>query len=522
MERTYYQRGQRKTLEEVEDVVPVKSSGGTEARQALGTALGEELGAADLGLPEDTLEAFHRANWVFVSPTAETHRLLEARSPEGPAQDAGKLVRRQGDRFGIVTRRLVVQLREDIPEAEAEQVLADLDLHLVSRLRFAPNLFEVDATVYPDALEASVALHDDPRVRIAEPSFQEHIPGRAAPADPRYGEQWQWSNTGQTGGTPGADVSAEVCWDRTRGAGVRVAVIDNGFLVAHEDLQGGVLDTSGFFVDTDPGPDVRPQFVRGTAGMPVGDHGTFCAGMVGARQGNDRGGSGAAPECDLMLIACLPDQVGDQVTLARAVAYAADPSFELPDAGPASGADILVCSLGPNGAAWELGTALDLALTFAPRRARGGAGMAVFWAASNGRNVDVLEDQVVSHPDVIAVVRSTHDDLEHDAARGAAVELIAPGVDVLSTGGDGGYHLSTGTSFAAPCAAGCAALALAVNPDLTRDQLRRIMRESADKIGGVAYDADGHHDDYGYGRVNAVTAVQAAEQLLSDPVKEMS
>jgi thermitase len=136
--------------------------------------------------------------------------------------------------------------------------------------------------------------------------------------------------------------------------------------------------------------------------------------------------------------------------------------------------------------------------------------MAIFWAASNGRNVDVLEDEVVSHPDVIAVVRSNRKDLEDNAARGPEVELIAPGVDVFSTESGNGYGTSTGTSFAAPCAAGCAALALAVAPELTRDELRTLVHETADKIGGVAYDADGHNDDYGFGRVNASALVARA------------
>ena len=70
------------------------------------------------------------------------------------------------------------------------------------------------------------------------------------------------------------------------------------------------------------------------------------------------------------------------------------------------------------------------------------------------------------------------------------------------------------SSFAAPCAAGCAALALAVNPALTRDALRKVMRDSADKIGGAVYDPDGHSDDYGFGRVNAAKAVELAEGLV--------
>ena len=211
-----------------------------------------------------------------------------------------------------------------------------------------------------------------------------------------------------------------------------------------------------------------------------------------------------------MLVACLGDQVGTQTTLARAVACAADPSTEVVGADPADGADILVSSLGPNGADWDLTQTLDLALQFAAVNGRSGRGLAIFWAASNGRNVDVLKDEVVSHPDVIAVVRSTRKDLEDNAARGPEVELIAPGVDVFSTTGDGGYGTSTGTSFAAPCAAGCAALALSMNPRLTRDELRAIMRDSSGKIGGVVYDANGHNDDYGYGRVNADKAVQMA------------
>ncbi|HWM12023.1 MAG TPA: S8 family serine peptidase [Solirubrobacteraceae bacterium] len=496
MDRQYYARDRAKTVEEIDSVVAIRVSRDDRG----GLMAGEESygsGAPVADMPDDSLEAFRNAGWLFVDPTPETARAVEASEPLDSAEDAGKLVRRADGRYGIVTRRLNVQLAPELSEEEAEQVLEERGLQPLTRLTFAPNLYEVDTSAHADALAASVELNDDPRFKLAEPSFVEHVPERLVPTDPRYAEQWQWPI-----------VRAEQAWDSTRGAGIRIAVIDNGFNTGHEDLLPGIVGTSAFY-RTNPNGTV--SFVQGTNGMPNSNHGTFCAGMAGARQNNQRGGCGAAPESELALVACLGDQVGTQTTLARAVAYAADPSREVPGADPADGADILVSSLGPNGAAWDLTAVLELAIEFAAATGRGGRGLSIFWAASNGTNVDVLQDEVVSHADVIAVVRSNQNDVEDNAARGPEVELIAPGVNVVSTMGNGGYGPSTGTSFAAPCAAGCAALALATNPDLTRDELRAIMRDTADKIGGVAYDANGHHPDYGFGRVNAQAAVLAAQ-----------
>ncbi|MBO9555244.1 S8 family serine peptidase, partial [Cellulomonas sp.] len=517
MEREYFVRGERRTVEQVEDVAAVKvapdASGerAERAREVESTDAGRQAGLSD-----DDVDAFRRAGWVFVEPVAAPGagaRGLMARETPAEVERAGELVRRPSGRVGIVTRRLTVQLDPALSSDEARATLEDLGVTPLLTLGWAPNLFEVDTVRHDDAIEASAALDDDPRVVFAEPSIVEHVEQRLHPTDPRYAEQWQWLNTGQAGGTAGADVHIESAWDVTRGAGVTLAVIDNGFDAAHEDLQAGITATSGHFQSNGAAP---ATWVQGTAGMPGSNHGTFCAGMAAARQNNGHGGSGAAPESDLMLIAALGDQVGTQVTLARAVSYAADPSTVVPGADPGSGADILVSSLGPNGADWDLTEALRLALVFAGSHGRQGKGLAIFWAASNGNNVDVLADHVVSHPDVIAVVRSDNRDLENNAARGPEVELIAPGVNVVSTTSGGGYGPSTGTSFAAPCAAGVAALALSVNTSMTRDQLRAVMHDSADKIGGVVYDANGHNDDYGFGRVNATRAVELAGDVATE------
>ncbi|GGQ37554.1 hypothetical protein GCM10010233_64510 [Streptomyces pseudogriseolus] len=512
MSRQYYQRGHLVEAEQLDDIIAVKFSFdfhalGAEAAEvaALGSSAREQVREA--GVDDETSDAFARANWVFVRPNQATREAFSTREEIPGTEATGNVIRRPNGRIGIATDALTVQLRPRFSEEEARRELESVGLTIVNKLRFAENLYEVRTTASHDALAASVDLHNNDHFLFAEPSLIEHIPARFRPTGVRYAQQWQWRNAGAGGGTPDADVRIEPAWDRTFGAGMRVAVIDNGFDTEHPDLAPGLDPLSGFFDDT-----AGTVFVQGASGMPDNNHGTFCAGMVGARHNNSAGGTGAAPECSLMLLACLKDQVGSQTTLARAVAYAAVPSMEVPGIAPDGGADILVSSLGPNTADWDLTSALDLALEFAATHGRQGKGLAIFWAASNAKNADVTKDEVVSHPDVIAVVRSNNQDREDNAARGPEVELIAPGVNVFSTKSGGGYGTSTGTSFAAPCAAGCAALALSVNPHLKRDQLREVMHKSADKIGGsaVQYDAAGHNDDYGFGRVNASRAVALA------------
>jgi hypothetical protein len=518
MERQYYVRDRLITIEEIEDVRAVRVAADDAGQPiASGLSFGQPASSAlqDAAASTETIAAFEKANWVFTQPSASMMAAMDADESVDSAVETGKVMRRPDGSIVVATTRLSVQLKPDFSEEACEKILEEKGLEILIKLRFAPNLYEVRALGRADALEVSVELHDDERFTLAEPAFVEHIPQRFTPADPDFGDQWQWSNTGQGGGTVGADVSAEAAWDTTRGAGIRIAVIDNGFDADHVDLDAGVVGESGFY--TDAGAGSPANFTQGTVGIPDSNHGTFCAGMAASRHNNGTGGCGAAPESDLMLIACLGDQVGTQVTLARAVGYAANPTTEVAGADPADGADILVSSLGPNGATWNLTATLQMALEWAATNGRNGRGLAIFWAASNGNNVNIMLDEVVSHPDVIAVVRSTRNDLEDNAARGAATELIAPGVDVYATFSGDNYGTWTGTSFAAPCAAGCAALALSVNPNLTRDELRQIMRDTADEIGGVVYDGTGHNDDYGFGRVNAAAAVQRVLDLLNAP-----
>lgn len=84
--------------------------------------------------------------------------------------------------------------------------------------------------------------------------------------------------------------------------------------------------------------------------------------------------------------------------------------------------------------------------------------------------------------------------------RNDQVELAAPGVSVLSTV-PSGYANYSGTSMATPHVAGVAALVWSQRLECSNDQLRQILRSSAQDLGALGRDTS-----YGYGLVQARAA----------------
>lgn len=132
-----------------------------------------------------------------------------------------------------------------------------------------------------------------------------------------------------------------------------------------------------------------------------------------------------------------------------------------------------------------------------------------------------------SHPDVMAVGASSDYDLRVSYSQYSPdLEMLAPSAEDISivttdrsgaSGYDAGNYSTfrngsgfSGTSSSSPLATGVTALALSVNPWLTRKQVRSLIHSTSDKIGGVAYDSRGFNLYYGYGRVNAAALVAAA------------
>jgi len=301
---------------------------------------------------------------------------------------------------------------------------------------------------------------------------------------------------------PNADVHVLEAWNVTKGSGIRVAVIDDGFDISHEELRANII--SSYNADEN-NHNVKYDGVYGI-------HGNTCAGFILASI-NNKGISGIAPKSKLIAIKQVDD---NDANLIRAFEYAKN-----------QGAKVISCS-------WGTGQVSETIVS--ELKSLYNAGITVVFASGNdGIDLDQAGYDESEVPWVIGVGGSgENNDVTSYSNYGSNIDILAPSGDtqlssgilgIDDTGSNGSqnqknivnnnYAFTDGTSFACPIVAGAASLMYSVNPNITPAQIKDIIISTADKIGGVnLYNSNGFDKSKrrAYGKINISEAVARASR----------
>lgn len=299
--------------------------------------------------------------------------------------------------------------------------------------------------------------------------------------DPLYDQQWGLHNSDHIG----IDVSASSAWNYATGKYVKIAILDTGVDLSHIDLSSNISSLS---YDTETG--TSPSVVYRS-------HGTHCAGIAAAVKDNDIQIAGVAPEATIVSVSnSLYSTTNSQLKRADGIVWAYQ-----------NGVDIISNS-------WMSGThhaAIDEAILNAFRYGRNGKGCVITFSSGNDSWSNIRYPANCN--DTILAVGA----IDNAGTRasfsnyGTGLDLVAPGVDILSTVPNDQTQKMNGTSMACPHVAGVAALILERNPELTVTQVNSIINRSAKKLSGVNFNVtkpDGTwNNEYGYGLVDAYSSV---------------
>lgn len=369
--------------------------------------------------------------------------------------------------------------------------------------------------------------------------------GDGSPTDPLFKDQWHLKNTGQLGANGvvakvGEDINVEPVWNSCglaatcRGEGIRIAVVDDGMEILHEDLAANVAAGLSFNYLTG-GNDPTPPSGSGEA------HGTGVSGIIAARDLNNRGVRGVAPRAGLVGFNLLQNlsssNEADAMTRGSPDVHIFSNSW-----GAQDGTGLLA------DAPFVWRTAIDTGLS----TGRAGKGAVYVWAAGNGARgsgncADCVDnsnyDGRANYRGVIAVGAVNNQGTKSSYSEpGANILVSAPGGEFCDThtisttdlSGEDGVNPSgsasvadytdtnyskcmNGTSAATPVVSGVVALVLQANSTLSYRDVRSVLANSARKndpsdgdwtVNGAGLNIN---HNYGFGVVNADAAVTLAK-----------
>ena len=312
----------------------------------------------------------------------------------------------------------------------------------------------------------------------------------AASAEPSLADYLEELQSGQKIPWNIRKVGADKVWHKTRGTGVRVAVLDTGIDNGHQDLN--VAGGRSFV------PGARSWHDDSNSG-----HGTHCAGIIGARN-NDVGMVGVAPGCQLYAFKILDQYMEGRFSdLIHALYIAGMHRMDIVS---------ISCQWLDQDVRTEKGVtgtkALQYTVDYLHER-----GCTIVAAAGNFETGEPQEvRQPALTPGIIAVGATDANDASTSFScwqPGEKVSMCAPGEGVCSTVNQGyeddpehGYREKSGTSQACPHVAGAAALLKELHPDWGHGKISDVLESSVTDLGGR-----GRDPRTGYGLLNCHKAV---------------
>ncbi|WP_164072465.1 S8 family peptidase [Poseidonibacter lekithochrous] len=322
-----------------------------------------------------------------------------------------------------------------------------------------------------------------------------------------------------------AHINVETAWATTKGKytvganinqAVKVAVIDEDFEVTHPDIKDKIISTYN-------ASDTSTTNIADVDGDTF-YHGLAVAGFIASTY------LGVAPEVELILININLDSSIPDSDIIRAFDHA-----------QAQGAKVINCSWGGSAVSNTIQNKISDLKT---------AGITVVFASGNGNssgvalNLDSAGNEDPAELTTVLGVGATSvlNDVTTYSNYGSTIDVLAPGgggknggnnllgiLGLDATGNSGennatdtisgnslvnnNYTFTSGTSFSAPVTSGVIALMLGVNPNLTPDDIRRILTTTTEKVGtgnGADYSVGNFDTTRAYGKIHATNAVNQA------------
>jgi hypothetical protein len=308
-------------------------------------------------------------------------------------------------------------------------------------------------------------------------------------------------------------VDAENAWDITKGlSSYSIGIVDNGSKIDHVDLQSKIIDYDN------------------TSSI----HGTKVAGIAGAVTNNDEGvaslgwnlslntysGIGVSNKVSDIITAISTSDIINMSWMTTAFTVGALELEELcPDCGdPAKWAPVLKSYDYPEvSAAIEDADSAGIICVAAAGNRTANTGMSSLPEECDPTNPYTSSVTIypASYSNVIAVsatkLNSSTEEFISGFNYGSFIHVSAPGSAIYTTNNSGGYVATeSGTSYSSPLVAALCGLIKSINPGLSIEQIKTILKNSADKIdsNNHAYNGLGWNAYMGYGRINAYKALK--------------